>query len=210
MLYFTKKIGSTLLGIWKIEEPRDILLEMLRHKEWLGDILSIKAENRILEKLAIRALLKNLLGEEKLIAYHSSGCPYLADGSWNVAISHTTGYAAVALNKQSGVGVDIERLSDRVRRVRPRLIRGDEYVDPNKEIEHLLLHFSAKESMFKLLESEGVGFLEHLRVKPFEVKDEGFFQMTETRSEKQSLFDVYYRVEQDFVLTCLAGDSYPK
>lgn len=205
MLYFTKQIGSTLLGLWKIEESKDDFLAMLHHREWLEDILTVKVEKRLVEKLAVRVLLKELSGEEKQILYRPWGCPYLPDDSFYLSVSHTDGYAAVALNPYNPVGIDVEYYSQRVHKVRSRLVREDEYINPVQETAHLLLHFSAKESMFKMLGYEGVDFLRHLHIKPFEVDKEGFFRMTESKTAKQQELDVYYRVEQDFVLTCLTG-----
>lgn len=207
MLYLTQQIGESILGLWKIEESKDTLLAMLQQRAWLENILPIKAQNRLIEKLAVRVLLKELAGEEKEVLYRPSGCPYLPDKSYYISVSHTEGYAAVALNRRSPVGVDVEYFSDRVKRVCSRLMREDEYVDPKDEITHLLLHFSAKESMFKYLGYEGVDFLKHLQVQPFDVSDEGFFRMSETKTERRQNLEVYYKVGPDFVLTCLTGEE---
>ena len=68
------------------------------------------AAHRRLEWLAVRVLLYTLSGEEKEIAYHPSGKPYLADDSASISISHTKGYVAVALGLPGReVGVDIEQ-----------------------------------------------------------------------------------------------------
>mgnify|MGYP000016543064 CR=1 FL=1 len=66
-----------------------------------------------LEWLAVRVLLYTLSGEEKEIAYHPSGKPYLADASASLSISHTKGYVAVVLGLPGReVGIDIEQYGE--------------------------------------------------------------------------------------------------
>ena len=98
-----------------------------------------------------------------------SGKPYLADGDAFISISHTQGYVAVAYSKCHEVAVDIEQYGTRVKRVAHKFIREDEQVSiqAGNEIYAMLLHWSAKESLFKLLDVEGVDFTEHLHIHPF-------------------------------------------
>ena len=71
---------------------------MLPHQEvYREGMRRFTAAHRRLEWLAVRVLLYTLSGEEKEIAYHPSGKPYLADDSASLSISHTKGYVAVVL-----------------------------------------------------------------------------------------------------------------
>ena len=111
--------------------------------------------------MSVRVLLKALCGEEKEIAYYSSGRPYLKDGSRYISISHTRGYVAVALHSSCEVGMDIEQYGTRVRKVASRFIRSDEEpaMMEGDEVYALLLHWSAKEALFKLMGVEEVDFV---------------------------------------------------
>ena len=83
-------------------------------------------------------------------------------------------------------------------------MRDDELASPYQEssIASLLLHWSAKEAIYKCMEiQEEVDFKEHLRIFPFEVKEEGTFQAQEYRSPRQHPYTVSYRLHPDFVLT---------
>lgn len=106
-LYRTYSEGEFLLGIWKSDETTEQLLASLEHKDWYREKLAVLSEKRKHEWLSVRVLLKALCGEEKEIAYYSSGRPYLKDGSRYISISHTRGYVAVALHSSCEVGVDI-------------------------------------------------------------------------------------------------------
>lgn len=88
------------------------------------------------------------------------------DGSRYISISHTRGYVAVALHSSCEVGMDIEQYGTRVRKVASRFIRSDEEpaMMEGDEVYALLLHWSAKEALFKLMGVEEVDFIRHLRI----------------------------------------------
>ena len=161
------------------------------------------SESRQREWLAVRILLKELCGEEKKIGYLPSGKPYLEDGSMRVSFSHTKGYVAVAVHPFAEVGVDIEQYGTRVQKVASRFIREDERVSivSGDEIYGLLLHWSAKETMFKLMEEEAVDFVSHLHIRPFQLQPSGTFQACEYRSQHGRTFLIHYDTHPDFVLT---------
>lgn len=207
MLYAKEYITeSTLIGIWKVEESRDELLSLLSHHAWVQNIYSIKSESRVLEILSARILIKELTGEEKEVYYNKSGKPFLVDKSYHISVSHTRGYVAVAVNKEKHIGLDIEHISEKIKRVQSRVIASCEYIDRENELIHLLLHWSAKEAMFKFLDVEGVDFLHNLSVSPFTPEKQGCFHASETRTDKRYKFNAFYRVEDEFVMVCLEAD----
>lgn len=192
-------------GIWKTDETLDNLLTMLPHREaYLEGMQRFTAEHRRLEWLAVRVLLYTLLGEEKEIAYYPSRKPYLADGSASISISHTKGYVAVLLGTRGKeVGIDIEQYGERVRRVAHKFMREDEEASlfRGTEIWSLLLHWSAKETMFKCMNASDVDFREHMRVLPFSVGESGIFSAEEYRTAEKRKFAIHYYLSSDFVLT---------
>lgn len=191
-------------GIWKMEETfDDLLLQFINPSQILEQMQHLTAPFRRLEWLSVRALLKELCGEEKQVAYLPSGKPYLADQSYQISISHTKGYVAVILNPSKKVGIDIEQYGDRILKLRSKFLSEKEIaaIYSDKEVLHLLLHWSAKETMFKLLGEEGVDFKEHLLIAPFMPEENGTFDACEMRTAKQQKFRLHYRVHQDFVIT---------
>lgn len=208
MLYAKEYITeSTLIGVWKIEESREELLSMLSHHEWIKNIHTIKSESRILEILSARILIKELTGEEKEVYYNDSGKPFLIDQSHHISVSHTKNYVAVAINKEKHIGLDIEYISEKIKRVQSRIIAQREYIDKEHELAHLLLHWSAKEAMFKFIDVEGVDFIKHLFVDSFNPNKEGSFRASETRTEKQYNFKAYYKIGEEFVMVCLEAGN---
>ncbi|MBD8388156.1 4'-phosphopantetheinyl transferase superfamily protein [Dysgonomonas sp. BGC7] len=208
MLYLKEYITeSTCIGIWKMDESVEELLSAISHAEWIQNIYSIKSETRIKEVLSARLLIKELAGEEKEVYYNDSGKPFLADRSYHISVSHTKGYVAVAFNAEKEIGLDIELISEKIRRVKSRLISASEYIDENNDLIHLLLHWSAKEAMFKFIDVSGVNFLDHLFVGAFTPEQEGAFRASERRTNAKHEFHAFYRVEKDFVLVCLEADD---
>lgn len=205
MLYLKKYIGKSLLGIWKVEETCDELSSLLEHKDWLESVYKAKSESRWREMLAARVLLKELLGEEKRISYYKSGKPYLSDDSYKISISHTRGYVAVILHQTQTMGLDIEKQTDKIFKVKDRIITSSDYIDTGNAQTHLLLHWSAKEAMFKYLDAQGVDFRKNLHVESFIPKSCGTFRVSESKTIQKQSFDAYYMVEIDFVLVCLVS-----
>ena len=203
-LYRKYEQGDLTVAVWKVDETVEQLRSMFNQfSVYEEGYARFSAEKRKQEWLAVRVLLKEMLGEEKSIAYLPSGKPYLEDGSMHVSFSHTHGYVAVALHPSAEVGVDIEQYGTRVRRVASRFIREDEKVSIalGDEIVGLLLHWSAKETMFKLMDDQGVDFIEHLRIFPFTLRESGVMEAQEFRSFTEQKFLIHYDTHPDYVLT---------
>lgn len=192
-------------GIWKTDESIDELLALLPHAEqYTADMRRFTAEHRRREWLAVRVLLCVLAGEEKKIAYTPSGKPFLVDETASISISHTRGYVAVLLGPRNReVGIDIEQYGERVRKVVPRFMREDEVPASFRDTDtwSLLLHWSAKETMFKCMNTPEVDFRKHLRIFPFPIAEQGVFSAEEYRTAENRHFTIHYYLFPDFVLT---------
>ncbi len=199
-----------LLGIRKIINDAETLLGLLPAKQQTEaekHISKMRSERRIIEWLTIRVLLFELLGEDKIIGNRPDGRPFLLDNSYNISISHTRDYAAILLHKHFSVGIDVETISERVSRLADKFISETEYIDSSRKVIHQLLHWSAKETMFKLMEESEIDFKEHLHVQPFTPQGKGIFQASESRTEQQQTFQIHYEVLSDAVLTWAVGNG---
>ena len=206
MFQFQTTPESIIWAVREIHEPVDDLLSLLQKKElYLPYLSHITSVARKKEWLTVRVLLKEMLGEEKEILYTSTGKPYLPDNSYQISISHTKGFVAVALHSEMKAGIDIEHISPRIQKIRSRFMNEKEETNLNKEHEetHLLLHWSAKESMFKILGEQDVDFKTCLHVNPFNpvLNELSPFSAYETKTEKQDSFSGYYLVNAHYVLT---------
>lgn len=202
-----KEKDNCLWAVWKVEETITQLLALLPHSEtYQRDITRFASPKRQLEWLAVRVLLYVLLGEEKSIQYRIDGKPYFSDHSYSLSISHTRGYVAVIVGQpDKEVGIDIEQYGERVHKVASRFMRPDEKAGIYKGTDTwgLLLHWSAKETLFKCLNAEEIDFCEHLQIFPFPIKESGIFQAIEYRTPNRQSFKIHYYLSPDFVLTLI-------
>ncbi len=199
--------GDARWGIWKIEESPQALLGMLGDGEdFVQALAQLKTEARQQEWLAVRVLLRQLAGAGRRIVYLPSGKPMLADNAFALSVSHTKGYAALLLKApDEEAGIDIERYGHRVRRVAGKFMNEAEQAAPYQgdDTWSLLLHWSAKETMYKCIGSPAVDFRHTLHIAPFVPAKEGVMEAT-ARLEGETAgkpYHIHYRLFPDFVLT---------
>ncbi|WP_346709682.1 4'-phosphopantetheinyl transferase family protein [Phocaeicola salanitronis] len=205
-------------AIWKTEESNEALRASLKGAfPYDADLSRLKAESRRSEYLAVRVLLAEVCGEEKEICHEPSGKPFLADGSFRLSISHTRDYVAVALHPEREVGIDIEQVSERALKVADRFMCGEELAGQAEALKgcpeeaeqaalyYVLLHWSAKETLYKLMGEEEVDFSRHLRILPFRLRPEGRFSGCECRTRQGMRYEIRYMLHPDFVCTWSMG-----
>ena len=196
------------IAIWHITESSDVLYAMLGTSRYDVSLASISNENRRAEWLAVRVLVAMILGGDKEIAYHSSGRPYLIDGTYNISVSHTRGYAAFMYHPTRFVGLDVERIASRVERIAHRFTHPDEtlYMDAcsaDERLMILLVNWSAKETLYKLADSSAASdFREAFRIAPYELATHGMLNvLCSNLVGLPSTLSVGYCLNDDFVCT---------
>ena len=187
---------DVLLGLWKMEDEP-----------------SLKVREK--ERKAVRELVAAMLnsddsfgGQTKAdyveIGHEESGKPLL--DCWHISISHTRGYVAVMLSKTREVGVDIEYVSERIKRIADRFLRADEHAE---SVNELLIHWCAKETIYKLYSEQDLTF------QQMKVVDLKYGTSSQTRDCERLSFhvesassdgvgasiEVFYRINADYVLT---------
>ena len=197
-----------LLGISKMEESREALLHLFPENLWpevMAYINGVRSDRRAIEWLSTRIMLLELLGKEQIIHNREDGSPFLENGKPYISISHTRDYAAILLHDSCPVGIDIEIRSERVKKIADKFISENEYIDPAQRTIHQLLHWSAKECLFKLMNEQGIDFRKHLFVHPFTPAVKGVITATESKTDQACSFTVHYEVHPDYVLTWTEG-----
>lgn len=203
-----KPTPHSVIAIWQISEDENTLVQPMEQKE---ELLAQARERfssltRRLEWLAVRRLLYEL-GYNKLnISYYPSGKPRLNDKSYRISISHTRGYAALFLHQgKEEVGLDIEQVANKVERIRYRFLSEDELIFADENLQErltkLLLMWSAKETLYKIMNTEGIDFAEHLHIRAFKLSEQGNFHAEDSFIERGNSYTVGYRLYPDFVMT---------
>ncbi len=165
--------GGRLL-VFEICNSVDELFGKLSNIE-LSEYANLTSDKRRLEYLGVRLALKNLLGEEKKIIYTTDGKPELSDKSYHISVSHSGSWIAVMAHNTKKVGIDIEKPTDKISKIYQRFLNETEQkeLSGGKNVKQLLLAWSGKEALYKIIGIDAVDFANHLHIFPFEVKSEG-------------------------------------
>ena len=199
-----QKHHAPLWGIWKIEENWEVLLNRLEQPEIYLPVLNrYRSEGRKSEWLSVRVLLKELTGSEMTISYRESGAPYLPDSSLHISISHAKGFAAVLLSQDNPVGIDIEYCSERIHRIKSRFLSAAELkLLGELSTNNLLVCWSAKETVFKMLEQKTADMQRDIQIIDFNpLQTSGTLKVQETLTPRSAVYQIAYIITPDFVLT---------
>jgi 4'-phosphopantetheinyl transferase len=179
-VYLQKQFDEdTFLAIWNISEHKDELLELI--DEHIYDEHSDTRKGN-LHWLASRALIRHLFkGHVIGVIKDEFNKPSLTvDGKpYFISITHSYQYAAVIVSKTRPVGIDMERMDERIQRVKHKFTRDDEFVflKLEKENEMLTVIWSAKETLYKFYGKKELDFKLHLKIEPF-VALQSVFELT--------------------------------
>lgn len=190
------------LGLWEIERKVEALRPLVSKFIWEKVMTECTSDSRRKEKLAVYALLYAMTGNRELIISHEpSGRPIVK--GWTFSVSHTRGYAAVILSRESNVAVDVEYMSNRVDRIAERFVRADEYAPDTLS---RLIVWCAKETLYKLFHEDSLGYFD-MRVFVQPALDVSIVSCEKVRQAvienilRKVKVEFYYRVTSAYVLT---------
>jgi phosphopantetheinyl transferase len=185
----------TLLGVWKIEEDLQTLLDMVElNDDDLKKFKGFRSNSRKIEFLSVRALLSELVGPEPKIVYNKNNKPFIKDGSYYISITHSNKLTSLMLSKREKIGIDLEYMNSNISALSFKFINKRERVTRDKELKkyHLYLHWCAKEALYKICDKEGINIKKNITIFPFEPTDSGDIK-GEVHSERiNEVFDLQY------------------
>lgn len=171
---FSKNISEKcILTLWKIEEDTDFFLKYLCIKEEdLATYSSATHPMKQLEWLASRTCVKYTV---ELLKHTYQGVekdeynnPYLSEIKGFVSLSHTSNYAVAIVSLENEVGIDIEKMSDKLKRVAHKFLSQPEYLHASDDPFKMCIYWCAKESLYKWYGKKSLSFKENILILPFE------------------------------------------
>lgn len=158
-----KNINNSLsIGIWHIVESKENLLETYVDRGFdTTNVIETKSELRLKQWLAIRLLLHEFYPNVE-ISYNEFGKPFLSN-KVEISISHAGDFAVIAINTSKKCGIDIEKISSKVERIKHKFLNAKE-LEIAKTLEELTLFWCAKEALYKLYGEKELIFNEQLFV----------------------------------------------
>ena len=191
--------------VWELTESAEELeLNLYPTNSELVELEKFASEKRKLEYLSVRIALKELIGKKVIIEYDKDGKPYLLDKSYQISISHCKSWIAVMIHPTRLVGIDIEIPTDKILKLQKRFLNETEqkYLATGENINQLMLAWSAKEALYKIIGIEAVDFANQLHIFPFEMKSIGKFTAEHVKTKK--IYELNYHQHSDYTLVyCL-------
>ncbi|PQJ31333.1 4-phosphopantetheinyl transferase [Nonlabens arenilitoris] len=191
---------NTNVYIWKITESEAWLRTGLDLSEnSINRLFTMSSELHRRGFLSIRHLLRVAGYTDQNLYYTIDGKPHLDDGK-NISITHSYEFTAIIVS-DAAVGIDIEKLRDKIQRIASKFVGYEEQFvkELDNPIEALTVIWGAKESMYKLYGTKGLGFKAHCFVEPFEIDIQ--HTMSRIVYEGDNLkFDVYFQSLENFMM----------
>ena len=171
--------------VWDLTESIDELSKQLTSFNEI-EFDKIVSEKRKREFLGVQVAMKELLGKEVQISHDVDGKPFLSDDSYQISISHSKNWIAVMAHSTCSIGVDVECPNDKIQKIYTRFLSNVEQKDLSngKNINQLLLAWSVKEALYKIIGKEAVDFANQLRIFHFEPKLSGEIMAQHTPTKK--------------------------
>ena len=194
------KTGS--IGLWRIEEPYETLLESaVRIGAPVNEIEHYKSELKMNQWLAARLLLNRMNPAIKHISYTNSGAP-VTDSQSKISFSHSAEMVTVMLEDKMETGIDIQHFTSKIKLIKHKFCSPSElrFVSEGKEIEKLHVIWAIKEAIYKKMRIDGLIFKEQIEVPHFEPVDEGILNVRLRIDSGEKSEKVAYEFLDDYVL----------
>lgn len=153
------------LGVWHIEEEGSFFADRISYRS------TATHPGKQTQQLATRFLLKELQADFPLdaIQLDGGGKPFLPDLQLNFNISHTSRIAAAIISKDYSVGIDAEKIDERVLKIQHKFLHKDEQAFTDQlmgfqKVEMLTKYWTIKEAVYKWWGIGGVDFSNDIRI----------------------------------------------
>ncbi|MBG6235187.1 phosphopantetheinyl transferase [Pedobacter sp. CAN_A7] len=206
-IVFNKNIDDhTILAVWKIQESEAELTAGLQLKQHeLDFISSLNNGKRLLHWLSTRLLLRTMLNTNEYIdcRMDDHGKPYLVNIDYEISLSHSYDYAAVMISKDKKVGVDIEKMKDKIQLIKQKFLSTEELqqVQLDESVEGLYVCWCVKEAIYKWNGRRGLELKKDMYVKAFPLAEAGDVEaVVSLPDRKQPLSASYFKTSDGYML----------
>jgi len=187
--------NSTLL-LWKLTETETELRNSLGSMYNFHDLESITHPQKKREWLASRLLIKTL-AEQFGIFYEGThkdvhGKAFLVNNDSHISLTHTFDYVAAVINSVSPVGIDMEKMDEKLVRTAKKYLSDPEFTHADNEISSLCIYWCAKEALYKLYGKKKVSFKNSIYIESF---SQGNAQVTGILTDENTIVNsrIYIR-----------------
>lgn len=193
------------LAIWHITENAEELYAKLQlNDDEKKYYYSLQSGKRNLHWLGSRVLLRTLIKTNHYIDVQldENNKPYLVNFPFEFSISHSNELAAVIIYEGKKVGIDIEKMSDKILRIQKKFLSAHElsFISEDSQIEQLYVCWGIKESLFKLYGKGNLPFIEGIQIEPFQYLIDTNVKATIIKDGYKQSFNMRYEKFNEYML----------
>ncbi|PCJ64522.1 MAG: hypothetical protein COA58_12330 [Bacteroidetes bacterium] len=168
-LHTKKHIKNGIVALWHITETKEELQTLLP-QSWL-DSLNL---NRVsTHNLAARVLAHQVRPDFAPLEKDEYGKPYFESEDHKISITHAGKYAGFMLTEKRDCGIDMEEITERVRRIVKKFVRKDEEDYLDEDLKGMYAIWCAKEAMYKYYGLKSLDFKQHLKLDYQKLEETG-------------------------------------
>ena len=188
--------------IWQISESIDTLKTNLiaTPLEW-DEFMNISHPQKQAEWLAGRLALQTLIHQQGIVyegTYKDeAGKPHLIHHKGYISITNTNKYVAAVFHTLKLVGIDMEKMSDKLIRISHKFLSESELSYAKDNVEILAAYWCAKEAIYKLQGKKKVSFKDHIHIPDFD-KTHQFFKGQLNFEKQNETYQLFQFEIEDF------------
>ena len=191
---------SLLCKLWRIDELEEIMDPKNElNSEDYQKFLKRKANHLRNQFLASRKLI-GLINPDLRISYKED-IPILSDNR-NISISHSDEIVTVLISKENGIGVDVEKINNKVHSVASKFLSSNEirFFGKTPSTRQLIRAWTAKEAVYKAIKKPGINFSDNIILDKFNDKAK-YANAKFISSDQETTFKLYFYDLGDYCLT---------
>ena len=191
---------SLICKLWRIDELENIMDPNNElNSEDYQIFLKRKANHLRNQFLASRKLI-GLINPDLRISYRED-IPILSDNR-NISISHSDEIVTVLISKENGIGVDVEKINNKVHSVASKFLSSNEirFFGKTPSTRQLIRAWTAKEAVYKAIKKPGINFSDNIILDKFNDKAK-YANAKFISSDQETTFKLYFYDLGDYCLT---------
>lgn len=189
-------------ALWRIEESLEDLSRGDFCEQEKDELARITNERKKLEWLAARKALRSIAVHHRLfhtgVVKDPNGKPLLLNSDHHISLAHCYPFAVALFHKRQPAGIDIEKIRDKVIRIKHKFLHEVEKGDAGEHAPKLTLYWCAKEAIYKYYGKKKLIFKENIFVEPFELQDKGLITGRVEINGSVSKIPLQYTLVEDY------------
>ena len=194
-LHTKKHIKNGIVALWHIEESKEQLWQMLP-TSWQDHIDYDKVHTH---NIAARVLAHTVCPDFDFLEKDQYGKPYFDSEEHKISITHAGDYAGFMFTKNRECGIDIEEITERVRRIQSKFVREDEAAFIDEDLNGLYMLWCAKEAMYKYYGFKALDFKKHLKLDYSKLTESGTLVGHITKGDFNETVELAYTFLENYL-----------